>query len=62
MQPQLLQIHEGLILQVALPCIVASCARHKYEAAFGKDLLQSECFRYKSAIEIKNIGNNFYVD
>jgi hypothetical protein len=62
MQHQLLQIHEDLILQVALPCIVASCVHHKYEAAFGMDLWQSEYFQYKSAIEIKNIGNNFYID
>jgi len=59
MQHQQLQTHEDLILQMVLPCIVASCAHHKYEVVFGMDLLQSEYFQYKSA---KTIGNNFFTD
>jgi len=57
MQHQQLQIHEDLILQMVLPCIVASCAHRKYEVVFGMDLLQSEYFQYKSA---KTMGSNFF--
>ena len=60
MPHQQLQIHEGLILQMGLPCIVASCVHHKYEVVFGMDLLQSEYFQYMSAIVINKIGNNFF--
>lgn len=45
--PQLRK-HEGLILQMVLLCIVASCENHKYEEVFGMDLLQLEYFQYKS--------------
>jgi len=58
MQHQQWQIHEDLTLQMVLPCIVASCGNHKYEVAFGMDLLQSEYYQYMSATVISKIGNN----
>lgn len=48
------QRHEGLILQMALPCIVASCVNHTNEAIFEMDLSQLRYFLYKSVI-ISNI-------
>lgn len=50
------QIHEGLTLQMALPCIVASCVHHKDAVAFGMDLLQSICFQYKSVKVIEMVN------
>ena len=49
MQHQQLQKHEGSVLQMVLPCIVASCEHHKDEAVFGMDLWQLEYFRCMSA-------------
>ena len=57
MQHQQRQIHEDLILQMVLPCIVASYVHHKYEVVFGMDLLQSEYFQYKSANTIFSLVN-----
>lgn len=48
------QRHEGLILQMVLPCIVASYVYHTNEAIFEMDLLQLRYFLYKSVI-ISNI-------
>lgn len=48
------QRHEGLILQMVLPCIVASCVNHTNEPIFEMDLLQLRYFLYKSVI-ISNI-------
>lgn len=48
------QRHEGLVLQMVLPCIVASCVNHTHEPIFEMDLLQLRYFLYKSVI-ISNI-------
>jgi hypothetical protein len=56
MQHQQLQIHEGLTLQMALLCIVASCVNRKDGVVFGMDLLQSVCFQYMSIKAIKMIS------
>ena len=50
MQHQQLQKHEGLVLQMVLPCIVASYEHHIYEEVFEMDLWQLEYFQYKSAM------------
>lgn len=50
MQHRQLQKHVGLVLQMVLPCIVASYEHHKGEAIFEMDLWQLEYFRYKSAM------------
>jgi len=44
MPHQQLQRHEGLTLQILLPCTVPSWGYHKDEAVFETDLLQSICF------------------
>lgn len=49
MQHQQLQKHEGLVLQMELLCIVASCEHRKYEEVFGMDLWQLKFHPYKSA-------------